>query len=217
MKSIKLCVVDDHSIVRDGIEAMLQGVEYIQAVGLFGSGKEFFTYLKDNMPDVVLLDISLPGMNGIEIARVISEQYKETKILMLSALTDEESICESIKSGAMGFLSKETGIEELIDAIQTVNQGKRYFGSGITETVFNGYVKGIIADKYEENIPALSEREVEIVKLFSEGLMYKEIANALDISIKTVESHKANIMRKLELKTTVDLVKYALKEGLITL
>ncbi|MCB0497159.1 MAG: response regulator transcription factor [Cyclobacteriaceae bacterium] len=217
MKPVKLCIVDDHSIVRDGLEAMLIGREDLQLIGSFSNGKELFAFIKNELPDVILLDISLNGMTGIEIARLVSEQYESIKIIMLSALTDEVSITDSIKSGAKGFLPKDTSKDELIEGLKTVSEGKRYFGSGISETVFNGYVKGIVSDNQTSTNPVLSGREVEIVKLFSEGLMYKEIADVLDISIKTVESHKVNIMKKLELKTTIDLVKYAIKEKLIDL
>ncbi len=218
MTPLNLVLVDDHTIVTDGLQAMLIGEPELNVVGAFTGSRELFGFLQTAEADVVLLDISLPGLSGIEIASLLRQSYPRLGILMLSAFTDEASITGAIKAGARGFLSKEASREELVQAVKTVAVGKRYFGRCISETVFDGYVKGIVkeAGNLTPGSP-LSARENEIVRLFAEGLMYKEIADRLNISIKTVESHKANIMRKLELSNLAGLIKYALKKNLISL
>ncbi|UXP31606.1 response regulator transcription factor [Reichenbachiella agarivorans] len=217
MNKIKLFVVDDHTIVRDGIMAMLIGDPEIEIAGDFGSGCDLFPALNRAHPDVVLLDITLPGLSGIEIAKLIHEAHPQMGILMLSALSDESSIIQSIKAGAKGFLPKDIDKKELRKAILEVHKGNRYFGSVITQTIFDCYIQNIVSKVDISEEPHLTDREIEIIKQFCNGLLYKEIADQLGISIKTVESHKAKIMSKLELKSTVDLVKYAINKRIIVL
>ncbi len=216
MQTTDIYIVDDHAVVRDGIKMMLVAYPEIAVTGEFENGKELFEALKSKEPDLLLLDITLPGLTGIEIAKIITESYPKLKILILSAMTDRESITESIKAGAHGFLSKDVQKEELHQAIIAVHKNKRYVGSNIALTVFEGFISSISKESIIED-QLLTDREIEIIKLFSDGLLYKQIADKLGISIKTVESHKANIMRKLELKSTVELVKYAIKNKLIDL
>lgn len=216
MKEIELYVVDDHTIVRDGIKMMLMQ-SHIKVIGDFGNGDELFHALKKKQPDIVLLDISLPGLSGIEITNIASELYPHVDILILSALEDEETITHAIKAGVKGFLPKQTNKEELRHAIEDIKRGNRYFGTQISKTVFNITVKNITKKPEEQPLIELTPREVEIVKLFADGLMYKEIAHELSISVKTVEAHKANVMRKLELKSTAGLVKYAIRNKLVEL
>lgn len=217
MSKVKLYIVDDHAIVRDGLKMMLGFENDIEVIGDYANSQSLFKALKEVVPDLILLDITLPGLNGIEITKIVNETYPSVKVLMLSSLTNTDAIINSIKAGACGFLSKDTPKDELMQAITAISNNKRYVGSSVAETVFNGFLHGVSRSSIENEQSPLTEREVEIVQLFSEGLLYKEIADRLDISIKTVESHKANIMKKLELKSTVELVKYAIKNGLVEL
>lgn len=217
MKKIEVIVVDDHSIVLDGITAMFIENPDIEIKGAFLNGEELIKQLKFLVPNVILLDITLPNITGIEICKIISEQYPSIAILIMSAKTDERSITDSVKSGAKGFLPKNAKKDEIEKAIKWVNAGKIYFGKGISETVFKGNVKDLSEVKFPCQNTSLTNRQVEVVKLFSDGLLYKEIAYQLDISIKTVEAHKAKIMKKIEAKSTAELVKYAIREGITTL
>lgn len=176
-------------------------------------------YLDENVPNIILLDIGLPGKSGIEIAAEISVRHPKSAIIILSANMDEDSIFQSIQAGVKGYLPKNVHKEELICAIKQVSNGKEYYNNSISTTIFRNYVKFARTGRKHtiEKEMKLSDREVEIVKLFTEGLSYKEIAARLFISVRTVESHKNNIMEKLELKTIVDLVKYAIRNELVSL
>ncbi len=217
MSRLKICLVDDHEIVRDGLKALFFGLPEIEVVGSFVNGKELFSFLKTKSVDLVLLDVSMPGLSGTEVAKILSVRYPAVKVIMLSAFDDKESVEASIKAGAAGFLTKETNINELRLAIEKTMDGKYYYGTGNIEIIFKNYLNSLAGSPPEINTGILSAREVEIVRLFSDGLLYKEVADLLQISIKTVESHKANIMRKLEIRSTAELVKYAIRKRIITL
>lgn len=214
MREIKVFIVDDHKIIRDGIFLLLIGASEIRPVGEAENGKELFEKIENTIPDVLLLDISLPGMSGIEISKKIAEEYPSIKVLILSRNTDKNTILAAIKVGVCGFLSKDTSKEELANAIKLVSEGKNYFGTNISKTVFNSLVKNTNSIK---DVVALTERETEVAIYISDGLSYKEIASKMAISTRTVESHRNHILSKLHLKTNIDLVKYVIKNELIDL
>lgn len=213
MEAIRLIVVDDHKIIRDGIKSMLLGHTEIRIIGEAAHGYELFELLKSTQPDIVVLDINLPRISGIEIGRILKRDFPDIKVLVLTASTDEITLLSCIKAGVSGFLPKDTSKEEFLEAVDKVYHGYTYFGSNISGTLYNTLRDNmdLLQHAREEK---LTDREVEIIKLFSEGLTYKEIAEKLFISARTVEGHKNKILEKLGLKTTVDLVKYAIKEGL---
>jgi DNA-binding NarL/FixJ family response regulator len=216
---IKIILVDDHEIVRDGINALLMLAKDIEVIGEASNGNELFSLLKFLKPDIILLDIMMPGKSGIKIAEDLSISYPDIKVIILSSNIDEESIFSSIDAGVSGYLSKNVKKLELIEAIRQVNAGKEYYSDIIPIVIIKKY-KNFIKDntkQKQETIVALSDREKEIVKWIAEGLSYKEIGEKLFISSRTVESHKNNILEKLELKTTVDLIKYAIKNSFIEL
>jgi DNA-binding NarL/FixJ family response regulator len=215
---IKIILVDDHAIVRDGIVALLIMEDDIEVIGEASDCDELSDLLKNLKPDLILLDIIMPCKSGIVIAEEMSHDHPEIKIIMLSSNMDEDSIFKSIQARVNGYLPKNVKREELIEAIRQVASGKEYYSDAISTTIFRNYKKFAQAGRKQtsEHIE-LTDREKEIVRCFAEGLSYKEIAAKLFISVRTVESHKNNIMEKLEFKTTVDLVKYALKHGLIEL
>ncbi len=209
MSKIQIVVVDDHRIVRQGLKSLLIGCKDIEIIQSVGTAKELFDYLKQNVPDVIILDIGLPDMSGIEVVSKIFEYKTNVKVIMLSALSTEENISNAIISGASGFLPKDTSRDEFINAVKTVHSGDVYFGKSISNIIYKNYVAGIKGK--DKNKVELTHREIEVVKLICEGLLYKEIAERLNISVRTVETHKKNIFDKLEIKNSVELVKYAIR------
>ncbi len=219
MNKIKVILVDDHQIVRDGIKSLLLNHSNIKVIGEVTNAYELFELLRTLCPDVVLLDISLPKMSGIEIAKILTKDYPKIKKLMLSMYTSEDFIFNSLKAGINGYLPKNTTREELLKAINEVYMGKEYFSKSIADTILKSYLNSA---KYGKNITAnkisiLTKREHEILLYVVEGIANPDIAKRLSISIRTVETHKTSIMRKLNLNSTVDLVKFAIKNNIIEL
>ncbi len=216
MEKIAIIIVDDHEIVRDGLRALLLGSLQIKVVAEASNAYELFDLLKTHQPQVVLLDIAMPGMSGIDISKVLKQDFPDIKILVLSANTQENYIIAAVRAGALGFLPKNCSKEELLNAIRAVAQGQLFFGKNITSSVFQNFVQ-YVQQKSNEELQCLSEREMQVLKGFAEGQSYKEIADKLSISARTVESHKKSIFEKLNFNSNVDLIKYAIKEGIIIL
>jgi len=218
MERIKVILVDDHQIVRDGIKALINDDPSINIITEASSAAELMDKLETYRPDVILMDINLPDSTGIELTKELKETKPEIKILILSMHMGEDFIVNAIEAGAKGYLPKTTSKKELLSAINTIAKGEDYFNETISNILIKSYVKRAqTPKKEEEKIIDLTRREKEIITLFALGLSNKEIADKLFISIRTVESHKNNIMNKLELKSTVDLVKFALKNNYIEL
>lgn len=219
MDKIKIILVDDHDIIRDGIKALLILSKDIEVIGEAGNSEELFELLKETKPDVLILDIELPTLSGLEIANIIQENFSDIKTLILSAKNDENTIFEAINAGVLGILPKTVKSKELTDAIYKVNSGEQFYSDYIADLMIKSYInKSKISKKFEEKKEAeLSAREIEVIRCFTDGMIYKEIADKLNISVRTVESHKLNILKKLELKTIIDLVKYAIKNNIVEL
>jgi DNA-binding NarL/FixJ family response regulator len=218
VEKIKIILVDDHHIVREGINILLMNVGDIEVIGEASDSDELFELLRTQKPDILLMDISMPKMSGIEISHIISHDYPDIKVIILTADSSEGSVFEALKAGACGYLPKNVKRNELLEAIHRVAEGEEYLAGSFTGMVFRTFMRYARKEKaeYEKEEP-LSKRELEIVKLFAEGLSYKEIADRMNISVRTVESHKNHIMEKLGLRSIVDLVKYAIKQGIIRL
>lgn len=219
MEKIKIFLVDDHKIVRDGIKSLISDSPSIQIIGEASSGEELLEKLKILNPDIILLDINLPDTTGIELTKQITEENPSVKILILSMHMSEEFICNAIEAGAKGYLPKTTSQEELLNALNKINNGGEYYNNDVSEILLKSYIKktkNASKNKIDKQI-TLTKRETEILKYFAEGLTNQEIADQLFISIRTVESHKNNIMQKLEMKSTVELVKYAIRNNIIDL
>jgi DNA-binding NarL/FixJ family response regulator len=215
-KAIRIILTDDHQIVRDGIKSMLSDEPGIQIIAQAASGLELFILLETNKADVIILDIELPDISGIDICRKIMVRYPETKVLILSMYTGEEFISKAISEGAKGYLPKNTSREELVTAIRAVADNREYFSPAISEIMLKSYIqKAKSRNTDAKDLSELSKREIEILKMLSEGYPNTEIAEKLFISIRTVESHKSHIMQKLEIRTTVELVKFAIRNKLI--
>jgi len=216
MKTTKLYIVDDHKIVIDGISSFLLGNTKFELIGSAISAQELFANLKKQTPDILLLDIKLPGLSGIQIAKIVTKEYPNIKIVFLSANLDEESLNDAISAGGVGYFSKDIDEEEFFIGLEKITIGENYFSKGIQPILFGSFSKQANkTSEYKDEI--LSDREIEVIKLFADGLSFKEIAQKLNISTRTVESHKKNILSKLNLKTTVDLVKYAILNGLTSI
>lgn len=219
MEKIKLILVDDHQLVRTGIANLLAGEVGFEIIGEASDAKDLFELLKKSQPDITVLDIALPGMSGIEITKKLHNEYPGIRILILSMHTSEEFIFNAINSGARGYLPKNTSRKELIEAIYAIHRGEEFFAESISNVILKSYIKKAKSDSTEDenNESLLSKREIEVLKLFAEGMTNQEIADKLFISIRTVESHKNHIMARLELKTTVDLVKFAIRNNIVLL
>lgn len=214
MNKIRIIIVDDHQIIRDGIKALLSGLGDIEVVTEAATAEEFLQKLRFHQADLALVDISLPGISGIKLTKELSVSYPSLKVLILSMYLNEEYISNAIKAGALGYLAKNTTRDELVEAIHTVARGDQYFGHEVSQVITSGYIKRLKGSDNIENEP-LSKRETEILKLTAEGFGNKEISEKLFISIRTVESHKNHIMNKLGFKSTVEMVRFAIKQGLI--
>ncbi len=216
MQKTTLCITDDHKIVSQGIASFLIGNEEFELINSSTSGKELLKKLTDKQPDILLLDIVLPGLSGIQLAKIIRKSYPKIKIIFLSSNTDKKSLDEAINAGGVGYLSKDVTEQEFLFALKKIKSGDNYYSAGIQDTLFQSYTSSIKNNsEYKDEI--LTKREIEVIKLFAEGLSFKDIAEKLFISKRTVESHKKNILVKLDLKNTIDLVKYAILNGIINL
>jgi len=213
--SIRVLLADDHMIMREGLKALLARADDILIAGEAGDGKEALRKVVDLRPDVVVMDLTMPGMNGIEATRRIVEAHPETKVLALSMLQDRECVLESLKAGAKGYLIKNCAAEELLIAIRALAAGESYLCSKITGFVIQGVSQaGPEATGTQPPHAELSKRELEVLKLIADGMSTKEIAYTLNVSVKTVDVQRFNVMKKLDLRSVAALIKYAVREGL---
>ncbi len=199
MSKIQIVIVDDHRIVRQGLKSLLIGCKDIQIIKAVGTA----------------LDIGLPDMSGLEVLKKIFENKINVKVIMLSANSSEENISNAVIAGASGFLPKDTSRDEFINAIKIVNSGNAYFGKNISNIIYENYVSNIQGQ--DKSKIELTNREIEIIKLICDGLLSKEVANKLEISVRTVETHKKNIFEKLEINNSIELLKYAIRNKIITI
>ncbi len=206
---IKLILADDHKLFREGVRSILENVDEIKIVDEVDDGRALISSLRTNQADLIVLDISMPGLSGIEACRMIHKEYPCIKVLILSMHSEESFVRSAIEAGASGYLPKEIDHNELVEAIQTLYNGGNYFSKDISSKLISSY---LTKDKQH-----LTPREKEIIVLVCDGLSNKEIADKLSISVRTVDCHKNNILQKLGLKSSVDLVKYALKNELVSL
>lgn len=211
MEKISLMIVDDHKLFRDGLKLLLKSQPFVREIHEAQNGQEFMDMLPGLKPDVVMMDIAMPQLNGIEATRAAMEQYPELKIIALSMYADEEYYSNMIAAGAKAFLLKNSDIEEVHNAIVSVLEGKSYFSQ---EIMYN-LVKNINQVKKVMVMPDLTERELEILFYICKGLSNQEIGDKLFISKRTVDKHRANILEKTGNNNTASLVMYAIKNGLV--
>jgi len=212
----KVLLVDDHRLVTDSLRAALDGLRDVQVVGAAANGREAVEMAAQHRPDIILLDISMPQLNGIDAARRILKELPHAGIIMLSMHSDRRFVQEALRAGARGYVLKESALQEVIEAIKTVRRGEFYFSQAAHDQVLEDYV-GRLRQSEAPPQPELSAREREVLQLLAEGQPTKEIAAALSVSVKTVESHRNQIMSKLDLHSLAELTKYAIREGLTRL
>lgn len=213
--AIKIIIADDHQLFREGLINLLADTPEIEIVANAENGKDAIEKAIIHNPDIVIMDIGMPILSGIEATRLLKEKMPNIKVIALSMHSDNQYIKGMLEAGASGYLLKSCTYNKLIEAINTVYSGKKYLSEEITNVIIDDYL-GKENDTSGKD-PKLSERESEILKLFAEGKSSREISELLFISVKTVGTHKQHILEKLELKTTTDIVKYALKKGIISI
>lgn len=211
---IRLLVVDDHPIVRKGISMCLSRYEQMEIVGEAADGREAIRQARALKPDIVLMDIDMPQMNGLAAAEVLQRELPRIKVLILSMHSNTEYVLRIIQSGARGFVLKEASPDELVRAIETINAGEAYFSPDVARVALNKFVQGNGAVPGEVRV---TNREREVLVLIAEGFSNKEIACQLGVGVRTVETHRERIMHKLDIHNVAGLTKYAIAKGLVTL
>ena len=213
MAIAKILLVDDHVVVRQGIKALLSDEPDLEVVGEADDGRAALQSVSELEPDVVLMDISMPGLNGIEATRQIRQNYPEVKVVVLSMHSNEEYVFQVLRAGASGYVLKQSDSSEVLTAIRAALAGGSFLSPPISRTVIDDYVRRAEARGGDEDLELLTSREREVLQLLAEGLSNREIAEQLNISIKTVETHRSNMMGKLGVSSKTELVKYALRKG----
>ena len=212
----KILICDDHKIFREGLRALLEKQPGVKVVGGARDGLEAVKLARELSPDIVIMDISMPGLNGIEAARKLAKVKKSARVIALSMHNDRKYVTEIIKAGARAYLLKDSAFEELMDAIKAVNCGRFFLSAGITSIVLDDYIKGQSSDP-RSAFTLLTSREREVLHLLAEGMRTKEVSQKLALSVKTVETHRKKIMEKLGIQSIAGLTRYAVKEGLVSL
>jgi DNA-binding NarL/FixJ family response regulator len=210
---VSVMLADDHAVVRDGLRALLEGGNDLQVVGVAGNGREAVAEALRLRPDIVIMDIAMSELDGVEATRRIVERCPETRVLILSMYLSAEHIYRALQAGAQGYVLKESAGEEVVEAIRAVRAGKRYLSHRITETVIDDYLR---EGTNVSPLDSLSLRERDVLQMVVEGRTNAVIAQVLSLSPKTVETYRARIMKKLKVKDTVELVKFSMRHGLIS-
>ena len=218
MDRIRILITDDHQLVREGVEAMFEGVKDMEVVGMASTGEEAINMIRTIKPDVVLMDIIMPGMNGIEATRWIKEIDETIRIIIVTMEISKEYVSAGIKSGVDGYLPKDIGKKILLEGIRAVHAGERYFNDAIKKLIFDDFYSVEKLKNPKKALPnQLTKREGEVLALVASGKSNKDIAEVLFISVKTVETHKTHILIKLGLNNNAELIRYAVKNNIISI
>ncbi|MBW1795272.1 MAG: response regulator transcription factor [Deltaproteobacteria bacterium] len=215
-KLYRIVIAEDHTILREGLRSLLSSNPDFEIVGEAEDGRDAIRCIEKFKPDLVLMDLSMPKMDGLDAITEIKKQSPDTKVLVLTVHKAEEYVFASLKAGADGYLLKDATHAELTLAIESVLAGKPYISPGISEKLVAGYLEGKKPLKAESSWDSLTQRERQVLKLIAEGYKNKEIAGYLYISVKTVEKHRANLMKKLDLHNASALTAFAMEKGLTT-
>ncbi|MBM4431001.1 MAG: response regulator transcription factor [Chloroflexi bacterium] len=216
MQKIRVLVVDDHTIVRDGICSLLSLVGDIEIVGEASNGKDALEKLAQLAPDVVLMDIAMPLINGLEATRRIRKEFPHCKVLVLTQYDDREQIFSLIEAGARGFITKVAASSELAMGIRAVHRGECFLSPSVAKALVEGYQQSAARWTRDDPYEQLTDREKEVLRLIAEGYTTREVANVLVLSPKTVEGYKTNLMAKLDIHRKADLIKYAIRKGIVS-
>ncbi len=216
MKKIRILLADDHTVVRKGLRLLLESQPEFEVIADACDGRETIALAEQHQPDVVVLDVAMPILNGIEAARQISAKLPNTAIVFLSMHSDESYVLKALKSGARAYLLKDSAEYDLIAAIKAVSEGKAFFSPAISKMLVEDYVRQMRERDVEDSYELLTTREREILQLLAEGKSNKDVASLLNLSLYTVETHRGNIFQKLNLHNSAELILYAIRKGVIS-
>jgi DNA-binding NarL/FixJ family response regulator len=213
---LRLVLADDHTMMRSGLRLLLEREPGFTVVGEASDGREAIEVTDAQTPDVVVMDVAMPNLNGIEAARRITNSHPSTAVIILSMHSDESYVLRALNAGARGYLLKDSAESDLISAVRAVNEGKAFFSPAISKLLVEDYVRQLRQRGVEDSYELLTPRERELVQLLAEGKTTKEIAAILNLSPHTVETHRSNVLRKLNLNSLPELILYAVRKGVIT-
>ena len=216
MRRIRILIADDHKLMRAGLRLLLEQQPDISVIGEAGDGRETVSLAKSQRPDVVVMDISMPNLNGIEAAHQITQDHPDIGVVILSMHSDESYVLRALKAGVKGYLLKDSAESDLILAVRAVAGGKSFFSPAVSKVLLDDYVRKLKRSCAEDAYDLLTPREREILQLVAEGKSNKDVANLLNLSVYTVETHRSNMMQKLRLKGVPELTLYAVRKGLIS-
>ena len=216
MENVRILLADDHNILRDGMRLLLERQPGFAVVGEAGDGREIVELAREHHPDVVVMDIAMPNMNGIEATRRIVEKQPQTGVVILSMHYDESYVLRSLKAGARAYLLKDALKSELIAAIRAVAEGRSFFSPKVSRILQEDYVEALGRKDADDSYELLTDREREILQLVAEGKTNKEIAAILSVSLYTVDTHRTHILQKLNLHSVPELILYAVRKGIIS-
>jgi two-component system, NarL family, response regulator NreC len=215
VSQIRILLADDHTIIRSGLKLLLEQQADFKVVGEASNGREAVELAARHHPQVVILDIGMPQLNGIEATRQILTQEPQTQVVILSMHSDEGYVLRALKAGARAYILKNSAEADLIRAVRTVADGKSFFSPVISQMLLEDYVRRVQDKEVEDTYDLLTPREREVLQLLAEGRTNKEVANVLNLSLYTVETHRGNILQKLNLHGTPELILYAVRKGII--
>lgn len=214
MKTIRILIADDHALVRAGFRSLLEKLDGCEVVADVGDGREALRLLEQLQPDVVLMDVKMPGLNGLEATARITRDYPNVRVVILSMYTNEEYVIQALRAGAVGYLLKDAAIPELHLAVQAAVRGEMYLSPAISKRVLMDYIQ--LVGGGGGMLDALTGRQREVLQLIAEGKPIKEVAQILQISVKTAEAHRTQLMERLDIHDVTGLVRFAIRVGLVT-
>lgn len=213
---IRIALADDHTVIRSGLRVLLERHPEFRVIGEASDGREAVELVDREKPDIVVMDVAMPNLNGIEAARQITAKHPATAVVVLSMHSDESYVLRALKAGARGYLLKDSAESDLITSIRTVHAGKSFFSPAISRMLVEDYVRQMQQRGLEDTYELLTTREREILQLLAEGKSNKDVANLLNLSLYTVETHRGNILQKLNLHSVPELILYAVRKGVIS-
>ena len=216
MRKIRIVLADDHKLMRGGLRVLLEQQQDFAVVGEASDGREAVALVSSQKPDVLVMDIGMPNLNGIEAAAQITQSHPEISVVMLSMHSDESYVLRALKAGAKGYLLKDSAETDLIRAVHSVAEGKSFFSPAVSKVLLDDYVRKLKRSGTEDPYDLLTPREREVLQLVAEGKSNKDVAQLLNLSVYTVETHRSNIMEKLNLHGVPELILYAVRKGIIS-
>ena len=215
MKPIRILLADDHTVVRKGLRLLLESQPGFSVIADAADGREALALAEQHAPDVVVMDVAMPGLNGIEAARQILARHPNAAVVFLSMHSDEGYVLKALKAGARGYLLKDSAEYDLIHAVRAVSEGKAFFSPAISKMLVEDYMHQMKERSVEDSFDLLTGREREVLQLLAEGKNNKDVASILNLSLYTVETHRSNIFQKLNLHSSAELILYAIRKGVI--